>query len=184
MKTTKLKLKIFYLDRFRKSLALKMTDNHELMEKFSYNYTDSFYSDFLSEAKPEEIMEELNKLISKVFFAYYEIVGEWMTFVRNNEDIVKHVLESISAQEYTLTKVKDGEFIVEYPEEIYFDETLDSYGYNAAYIYNDIIYNHISKLDKKVEYKLGEKTFEIKLDWENEEGDLETYIIMRAENAE
>lgn len=184
MKTKKLKFKIFYTDDFRNSLSLRMTDHHELMEKFSYTYTDRVYSSFLSEVEPEEVMKELNKLISKVFFAYYDTVGEWMTFIRNNEDIVKHVLESISAQEYTLTKVKEGEFIVEYPEEIYFDETLDSYGYNAAYIYNDIIYNHISKLDKKVEYKLGEKTFEIKLDWENEEGDLETYIIMRTENAE
>lgn len=183
MKTTKLKLKIFYLDRFRNSLALKMTDNHELMEKFSYTYTDSFNSDFLSVAKPEKIMEELNKLISKVFFTYYEIVGDWIKYIRNNEEIVKHVLKSVSDKKYTINKVEDGEFIIQYPEEIEFDESLDSYGYEISDIF-DIIYDHISKLDKKVEYKLGDKAFEIKLDWENEEERLSDNIIITLENVE
>lgn len=183
MKTKKLKFKIFYIDSFRNSSALRMTDQHELMEKFSYSYTDSFNSDFLSVAKPEEIMEELNKLISKVFFTYYEIVGDWIKYIRNNEEIVKHVLKSVSDKEYTLTRLEDGEFLVKYTEDIDFDQSLESYGYEFSNIF-DIIHEYISELDKKVEYKLGEDTFEIKLDCEDEEENFSYDLIMTIENAE
>lgn len=162
MKTNKLKLKIFFLDKERMiiSMGLNMTEETDPMDKFS----DIYVKDS-SLVEPENTLKELNSLTSKIFYAYYNIVSDWVEYIQNNEDIMKSVLKSVSEKNYTLTKVEDGDYIVEYPEKIEFDTTLESYGYNYVDVLN-IIYDYKSKIDKKIEYKGQE--IELETNYEHE----------------
>lgn len=162
MKTNKLKLKIFFIDKDRMitSLALVMTEETDPMDKFS-----NIYLKDSSLVEPEDTLKEINLLTSKIFLAYHDIVGDWVEYIQNNKYVIKLVLNTVSEEDYTLIKVEDGDYIVEYPKEVEFDTTLEPYGYNYVDVLN-IIYDYTSKLDKKIEHK-GHK-IELETNYEHE----------------